>query len=269
MRLGAATLWRAICNTSGMKKEEMTVFRRRARIALCTTLLGLSAMSAATSSATVPIDAATSESRAAIREAAENVIRGQLRGSAQTVYVHAVDPDARLHLPRCVIPLTASLLSGMQLGPRTEVRVSCTAQISPWAVFVPVSIESDVNVLVLREGAVRGARLTADQVVSETRHMTGLPVGYITDVQGLQRYTLARSLPPGAPLTSDAMIADYVVRQGQEVTLIASGPGISVRATGRVLQDGREGALVRVQNLASQKVVQGVVDPSGTIQVTP
>jgi flagellar basal body P-ring formation protein FlgA len=97
----------------------------------------------------------------------------------------------------------------------------------------------------------------------------GLPVGYITDVNALPHYTLARSAPPGTALTADLMVADLVVRHGQEVTLIAQGPGISVRATGKALEDGREGGLVRVQNLTSQKVVQGVVDANGTIQVTP
>jgi flagella basal body P-ring formation protein FlgA len=210
-----------------------------------------------------------SESREVIRAAAERLIRSQLSGATQNIYVHAADPDARLHLAHCLAPLSASLLAGVQLGARSEVRVSCTAQGTPWAIYVPVSIESDVNALVLREGVIRGARLTPQQVVTETRHVSGLPVGYITDANGLQHYTLARSAPAGTALTADLMVADFVVRRGQDVTLIAQGPGISVRATGKALEDGREGGQVRVQNLASQKVVQGVVDGNGTIQVTP
>jgi flagella basal body P-ring formation protein FlgA len=132
-----------------------------------------------------------------------------------------------------------------------------------------VHIDSDVNVLVLRQSALRGARLTAGQVSSETRRVAGLAVGYVTDVSMLERHTLARSLPAGTALTADALLADLVVHQGQEVTLVASAPGISVRATGKALQDGREGARVRVQNLASLKIVEGVVDAHGVIEITP
>jgi len=130
-------------------------------------------------------------------------------------------------------------------------------------------VESDIRVLVLKQSAVRGARLGAAQVTEETRRVAGLGVGYVTDVAALEHHTLTRSLPAGTALTADAMLADLIVRQGQEVTLIASAPGVSVRASGKALQDGREGARVRVQNLASLKVVEGVVDASGVIEITP
>jgi flagellar basal body P-ring formation protein FlgA len=106
-------------------------------------------------------------------------------------------------------------------------------------------------------------------VTEETRRVAGLAVGYVTDVAALAHHTLARSLPAGTALTADAMLADLIVHQGQEVTLIATAPGVSVRATGKALQDGREGARVRVQNLASLKVVEGVVDANGVIEITP
>lgn len=253
-----------------MKMHKMSIFRHCTARAFCLpAALAWAACLGAGAWAAVPIDGASTESHAAIRTAAENVVRSQLRGAVQTTYIHAAEPDARLHLARCPAPLTASTLAGGQLGARTEVRVSCSAPGALWAIYVPVSIESDVNVLVLREGVVRGAHVSPQQVSTETRRITGLAVGYITDMDGLQRYTLARSLPPGTALTVDVMVADYLVRQGQQVTLVAGSPGISVRASGKVLEDGREGALVRVQNLTSQKVVQGTVDADGTIQVTP
>jgi flagellar basal body P-ring formation protein FlgA len=209
------------------------------------------------------------ESAERVRAAAETLLRKQLQNVVYRVYVHATGPDARLHLGRCPVPLAASLATGAEPSAHMNVRVSCTSARLTWAVFVPVTIESDVDVLVLRESAVRGARLTAAQVSGETRRVSGLAVGYVTDMNVLPRYTLMRSLPAGSVLTADALQADYLVRQGQEVTLVAATPGISVRATGKALEDGREGARVRVQNLASLKVVQGVVDPSGVIEVTP
>lgn len=209
------------------------------------------------------------EPLAAVRAAAAGLIRSQLRGAALEVHVEAAEIDPRLHLARCPEPLAAALPSGAELGAHVAVRVSCTAEGFPWAVYVPVRIESDARVLVLRQSAMRGARLSTAQVTAETRRVPGLAVGYVTDVTALERHTLTRSLPAGTALTTDALLADLIVHQGQEVTLIASAPGISVRATGKALQDGREGARVRVQNLASLKVVEGVVDANGVIEVTP
>jgi flagella basal body P-ring formation protein FlgA len=59
------------------------------------------------------------------------------------------------------------------------------------------------------------------------------------------------------------------VRQGQAVTLVAQGAGIEVRAPARAMEDAREGARVHVENLSSQRIVQGVVEANGLIQVTP
>jgi len=246
-----------------MSTFPMSGFRRRR---LAAVLLGASL--AAGALAAEPAGHAPAEPLAAVRAAAVGLIRSQLRGVAYEVHVEA-QLDPRLYLARCPEPLATSLPSGAELGAHVAVRVSCTAQGFPWAVYVPVSIESDIRVLVLKQSVPRGARLAAAQVTEEPRRVAGLAIGYVTDVALLERHTLARSLPAGTALTADAMLADLIVHQGQEVTLIASAPGISVRATGKALQDGREGARVRVQNLASLKVVEGVVDANGVIEITP
>ncbi|MGH8180754.1 MAG: flagella basal body P-ring formation protein FlgA, partial [Steroidobacteraceae bacterium] len=56
---------------------------------------------------------------------------------------------------------------------------------------------------------------------------------------------------------------------GEQVTLVAGVDGIQVRAAGLALQDGRYGALIRVQNVSSSKVVQGIVGNGRVIDVTP
>ena len=236
------------------------------RLAAGAALIG--AALAASATAAEPAERAA-EPLAAVQAAAEGLIRSQLRGAAYEVHVQAAELDPRLHLARCPSPLATMLPSGAELGAHVAVRVSCTAQGLPWAVYVPVNVESDIRVLVLKQSALRGARLGAVQVTGETRRVAGLAVGYVTDVAALEHHTLARSLPAGTALTADAMLADLIVHQGQEVTLIASAPGVSVRASGKALQDGREGARVRVQNLASLKIVEGVVDASGVIEITP
>ncbi|HUL45744.1 MAG TPA: flagellar basal body P-ring formation chaperone FlgA [Steroidobacteraceae bacterium] len=242
----------------------MSGFRRR-RLAAGLALIGAALTAGAV--AAEPAEA-PGEPLAAVRAAAVGLIRSQLRGVTYEVHVDA-QLDPRLHLARCPDPLATSLPSGAELGAHVAVRVSCPAPGFPWAVYVPVNIESDIRVLVLKQSALRGARLNAAQVTEETRRVAGLAIGYVSDVATLERHTLARPLPAGTALTADAMLADLIVRQGQEVTLIASAPGVSVRATGKALQDGREGARVRVQNLASLKVVEGVVDASGVIEITP
>jgi flagella basal body P-ring formation protein FlgA len=247
-----------------MRITPTSIFRRRraGAAALVAALLPFTA-------AVAEPAASGSEPLATVQAAAESLVRSQLRGVSYTVHVQAAGLDPRLHLVPCPAALAAALPERAELGARVAVRVSCPAPGVPWAVFVPVNIESDISVLVLRQSVLRGARLAPAEVAPETRRVAGLAVGYVTDVASLEHHSLARSLPAGTALTADALLADLIIHQGQEVTLVASGPGISVRAAGKALQDGREGARVRVQNLASLKIVEGVVDASGVIEITP
>lgn len=254
--------WRALCKSRLMNKRETSIFRQAAGVLLAAWLCAGAAVAE-------PAVAPTGEPLSAVRSAAEEFLRSQLHAVSYQVHLQASQLDPRLHLARCPAPLAAEQPAGAELGARVTVRVSCIAAGASWTVYVPVGIESDIGVLVLRQSGLRGARLTPEQVSIESRRVPGLAVGYLTDVGALQRHTLSRTLPAGTALTADAMLADCIVRQGQEVTLVASGPGISVRALGKVLEDGREGARVRVQNLASLKVVQGVVDANGVIEITP
>jgi flagellar basal body P-ring formation protein FlgA len=220
-------------------------------------------------SAAAPAAESQPQPLSGIVQAAEAQVRSQLRGVSYEVHVQAGDPDPRLHLARCPRALTTAPIGPAQFGGRVTVRVSCTAPPVAWALYVPVSLESDIQVLVLRQTQARGARLGAQDVAAESRRVAGLGSAYLSDAGALAHRTLTRNLPAGTALTADLFQADYVVRQGQSVTVVAAAPGIEVRAPGRALEDAREGTRVRVQNLASQKIVQGVVDASGIVYATP
>ncbi|MBS0580749.1 MAG: flagellar basal body P-ring formation protein FlgA [Proteobacteria bacterium] len=229
----------------------------------------LAAAALAGSTAQAAEDAPAVQSLPGIRAAAEAQVRSQLAGVSYRVRVRAQEPDARLHLPGCPEPLAAAGAVSAAPAARVTVRVSCTAPHRAWSIYVPVSVESDIPLLVLRQSQIRGARLSAQEVSLETRTVPGLGAAYLGDVAALAHRSLIRAVPAGTALTADLFQSDLLIRQGQTVTLVAAGPGIEVRAPARSLEDAREGAHVRVQNLASQRVVQGVVDASGLVYATP
>lgn len=203
-----------------------------------------------------------------IRRAAQRFVRAQMPAGEGGVVVTAGTLDPRLRLTKCPGPLAASLLEGAQLSARMSVAVGCR-QGADWTVYVPVTVQSRIQVWALRAPQVQGARLTAGDLVHETRLVTGLAVGYVTSRAALAHSTLRHPLPAGAVLTSQDLLPDFMVRQGQQVTLVAALEGIKVRAAGVALQSGRYGALIRVQNASSSKVVQGVVETDGVVDVTP
>ena len=229
----------------------------------------LAAFGLAAAAALAAADTAAVQALAAVRAAAEAQVRGQLQGVAYAVHVQAADLDPRLRLAACPVALAASAPVTTEPAARVNVRVSCSTTRQLWSVFVPVTVESEIPLLVLRQSQIRGARLAAQDVVLETRRVPGLGAAYLGEVAALAHRTLQRAVPAGTALTADLFQSDFLIRQGQAVTLVAGGPGIEVRAPARALQDAREGTRVRVQNLASQRIVEGVVDANGLVYATP
>jgi flagellar basal body P-ring formation protein FlgA len=246
--------WRANCR-AGVTMNQTSKIRRAAA------LLALSVASGAQA-----FDAP--QSLDAIRRVASEFVKSQIPGEPNTIEISVGNLDERLRLAPCGQPLQASLPVGAAFRERTTVAVTCPAA-TRWTVYVPVSISTNVSALVLRHAAVRGARIRVEDVEVQTRKVPGTSASYLTNVSELTNRALRRPLPAGSVLTADAFEEMALVKRGQQVTLLAALGGIEVRATGLALADARAASRVRVQNMSSQRVVEGVVESANVIRVTP
>jgi flagella basal body P-ring formation protein FlgA len=211
----------------------------------------------------------TIQSLDAIRAAAQSfVIEHVPKQEPGAVTVNVGTLDSRLRLAPCATPLNVSLPPGATFRDRMTVAVSCTAS-SSWTVYVPIAIETQTRVLVLRRAENRGARLTSDDVEMQTRVVAGTGASYLTDAAELAGRRLKRPLGAGAALTVDAMMDDMVVKRGQHVTLLAAVGGLEVRAAGVAMNDAAAQGRVRVQNISSNRIVEGVVESPDVIRITP
>jgi flagellar basal body P-ring formation protein FlgA len=209
---------------------------------------------------------ATTQSLDAIQSAAESFVRSNLPASTLKRYVSASQLDSRLRLAACAAPLETFSQSATASGARMTVGVRCPAA-NPWTLYVPVAVEVEAPVLVLRRALARRARVAPTDVEPQVRRLPGSAVNFITDAAHLQGHRLKRSLPAGAALTVDVLAPDILVRRGQHVTLIAATGPVEIRAQGQALSDGVESERVRVQNVTSLKVVEGVVGKDGVVRV--
>jgi len=207
------------------------------------------------------------ESLTSIRSVAETYVKSLIPPGAGESTVTVGQLDNRLRLAHCPSKdLSASLPAGMNLQARLTVGVACMGSVR-WTVYVPVTIESKINVLVLTHAVNRDTRLTAADVTTETRKTAGPGNAYLTSPAELGGRTVRRPLSAGTLLSIDMFTPDLIVHRGQAVTLLSSGDAIEVRATGRAMVDGAAGARIQVQNLSSMRVVEGVVESADLVRV--
>jgi flagella basal body P-ring formation protein FlgA len=207
------------------------------------------------------------ESLAAIRTVAQTYVKSLIPASAGESTVTVGQLDSRLRLARCPAKdLSASLPPGVALQARSTVGVTCVGPVH-WTVYVPVTVESKINVLVLTHAVNREARLTAVDVTVETRKTAGPGNAYLTSPAELGGRAVRRPLAAGTTLSVDMFTPDLIVRRGQAVTLVSSGGAVEVRAGGRAMTDGAAGARIQVQNLTSLRVVEGVVESADLVRI--
>lgn len=185
---------------------------------------------------------------------------------AARLQVRATSLDSRLRLPRCDRPLKSSAPSGSREVGHTVVAVRCTG-VHPWKLYVPVDVKAQLKVLVAAQPLARGGQVDAAMLSTAERDVAQLPYGYFTRRNAVLGQILRRNLAPGEVLTPGVLRPPLLVRRGQVVTLTAGAEGFSVSTQGVALQDGARGALVRVRNSRSKRVVQGVVTASGQVMV--
>jgi flagella basal body P-ring formation protein FlgA len=97
--------------------------------------------------------------------------------------------------------------------------------------------------------------------------LSELPPGFLDDPSIAVGLTASRPIPGGAYLTNQQLVTAKAVQRGQSVTLIADAGGISVRMAGRALTDGLMNQRVRVQNLSSGKVVEGIARSEQVVEI--
>jgi flagellar basal body P-ring formation protein FlgA len=203
-----------------------------------------------------------------LRRAAEALLAERLHsaGSSEAVpHVTAGALDSRLRLQRCtgklegVMPPTATVTSRMTVGLRCA---------SPaWTVYVPMTVETELKVLVMRQAAARNSTPVAADVELQLRRVPGIATGYLTRIEQLQGQHLKVAVSPGTALSTELLAADILIKRGQRVTLVAAAGGIEVLAQGEAMANATAAGRVRVLNLSSRKVVEGQAESADRVRV--
>lgn len=208
------------------------------------------------------------QSLAAVRHAAEAALRRELDPSTSGVTFQAAELDPRLRVAACSSPLVVNgkLPRGTQA--RVLVRVACHSQVR-WTLNVPVEVHRKMDVLVMRRAVGRGELIRAEDVIVQSRLLPGLTSPYISRTADLASRHTRRPIPEGTAVTADALNAALLIHRGQNVILAARSGGFEVRAPGIAMADAAAEQRVRVRNLNSLKIVEGVADTEGVVRVNP
>ena len=182
----------------------------------------------------------------------------------QRFLVGPIEPH--LQFDKCSRPIRPVVASPQHMKDRVMIELRCQDP-KPWHFYVPVRIVGTSPVAVAAHAIVVGTVIQATDLKTEEHDLSELPLGFLDDPAIAVGLTAGRPIPGGAYLTNQQLVAPKAVQRGQSVTLLADAGGISVRMAGRALSDGLMNQRVRVQNLSSGKIVEGIARSAQVVEI--
>jgi len=182
----------------------------------------------------------------------------------QRFVVGPIEPH--LQFDKCSRPVRPVVASPQHMKDRVTVELRCPDP-KPWHLYVPVRIVGTSPAAVAVHAIVAGTVIKAADLKIEEHDISELPLGFLDDAAIAVGLTASRPIAGGAYLTNQQLVAPKAVQRGQSVTLLADVGGISVRMAGRALSDGLMNQRVRVQNLSSGKIVEGIARSEQVVEI--
>jgi len=170
--------------------------------------------------------------------------------------------DEHIRLPACPLPLQAQAKNPL------SVEVSCP-QPSGWRLFVPVIIRYEQEVLVLTRHVNAGQMLQRSDFRPMRRDSTHITTNTLNKPEQAIGKVLRRTLAAGTVLSTKDVLTPRLIRRGDVVNVITGSARVQVRVAGKALNHGGVGERISVENLSSHKIVQGVINEAGEVQVIP
>jgi flagella basal body P-ring formation protein FlgA len=197
-------------------------------------------------------------------QAVESHVQQQLQNPPGKVRVRAGPLDPRLRLSPCE-QYQPYLPNGTRLLGNVNVGLRCLTP-ARWNIFVPVKISIESHYVVAATPLAAGQSIQPHDLLLISGDLGTLPAGVLNDPAQAIGKTLRAALAAGQPLRQEQLVAPLVIRQGQTVRLVVSGPGFTASNEGRALNNAAEGQVVQVRTL-SNTVVSGIAAADGTVQV--
>lgn|ERR1022692_1603036 len=182
----------------------------------------------------------------------------------QRLQVGPLQPGLRLD--RCAGAVAPHVAPGLRIAGRVVIELRCDSP-TPWHIYVPAHIVGTSMAAVAAHAIVMGTVLGASDLRLEQHDVSELPQGYLDDPAIAIGLTASRAIAGGAILTNQQLLGTRAVQRGQTVTLVASVNGMSVRMSGRALSDGLVNQRIKVENLSSGRIVEGVARSEQIVEI--
>ncbi len=200
-------------------------------------------------------------------KAGKNYIYSRLSYAEEKIEITPISPPQQLKSPYGSIQFKVASNKRNLLGKTMiPVKILVDGQLYK-QIYLQYKVEIYKEVLVAKTNLKRGRFITQDLFKKEERTVTNNRGQLVEPGAKLEGKKLKQSLQPGDVLLERMLEIPPLVKRWQDVTLIARVNGVEVTTTGRALEPGHKGEVIKVQNRNSGETVKAEVIAKGKVQI--
>ncbi|WP_017220292.1 flagellar basal body P-ring formation chaperone FlgA [Moritella dasanensis] len=212
----------------------------------------------------LPLAHATADKHQVIEEFAESFVKAQLFSTEnERVSIEVTKIDRRIAVTQCEGNMSAELVGNKSLQRSATVRIRCD-NAKNWQLHIPIKIIRLVPVVVSNRPLSKGSLLTKNNTKIVYMNRVLLRSGYISDLTFVNRARLKRQLSREQMVSTRDIC---LVCKGESVTITSSVGNLTVKTGGVALSNGILGEKINVRNSKSKRIVSGIVQAAGVIQI--
>ncbi|NOZ53876.1 MAG: flagellar basal body P-ring formation protein FlgA [Gammaproteobacteria bacterium] len=174
--------------------------------------------------------------------------------------------DPRLQLRQCSKPLQPFSKHSGNLSGNITIGVRCSSP-KPWTVYVPTEINIFEHVIVSAQPLARGQLISQGDIKIMKLRTSHNNLAYYRKPDNVIGMVLSRNISAGKVITPRLIQMPKLIKRGESVTLLAKTPYLAVRMKGKAMEDGTMGQLIKVRNISSNRVVEGIVAKASIVEV--
>ena len=201
-------------------------------------------------------------------EAALEVAESFLRAQTQGLPSKASITMGQVNISR-LAPCTtyeAFFPPGTRVAKRTYVGVRCLSP-NTWNILIPAQIAVTGNYVATARALSVGQLIQPADLTTQSGDIFSLPTGTVTNINDAIGKVLKNSIGAGQALRENQIQAAFSIKQGQTVKVISKGPGFSVSAEGKAINNASPGQVVQVR-MESGQVISATAKADGTIEIS-
>ncbi len=122
-------------------------------------------------------------------------------------------------------------------------------------------------VVMSRRPQTKGYTMKGNDVYVTLMDVNRIPKGAVDNLEKVVGRQLSRSVVANVPLIENMLIDLSSAKKGRRVTLLIESERFAISTIGELKEDGQVGNYVKAVNLASKKVVNGILIDENTVKV--